>query len=76
MKSDATPIHILLYEGSDASAIAPAHRFAIISTLLDRGYTVTRAQSVDSISAPTDRLLIILGDFPGKQIEAPASEPK
>ncbi|NOX99661.1 MAG: ferredoxin family protein [Verrucomicrobia bacterium] len=75
MKNDATPIQILLYEGSDAAPLAPAHRFSIISTLLDRGYTVTRGNSVDEITSPPDSLLLILGEFPGDNITAPASEP-
>ena len=75
MKNDSTPIQIVLYEGSDAAPLAPSHRFSIISTLLDRGYTVTRGTSVDDVPTSQDSLLLILGEFPGENIEAPASEP-
>ncbi len=76
MKNDTTPIQILLYEGSDAAPLAPSHRFSIISTLLDRGYTVTRTNTIEVVTASPESLLIILGEFSSDNIDAPASEPR
>jgi len=74
MKNDAAPIQILLYEGNGATSLAPSHRFSIISTLLDRGYSVSRSVTLDETSESQERLLIILGDFSGDDAKPSASE--
>ncbi|MFK5922263.1 MAG: ferredoxin family protein [Verrucomicrobiota bacterium] len=71
MKNDAAPIHISLYEGKEASTLPPSHSFSIISTLLDRGYTVTRTAELEEVSLSNDRLLLILGEFASPPTKMP-----
>ena len=64
---------ILLYEGNGATEISGDQRFAIVSALLDKGYTVTRVTGTaqQSCAEKSDRYLV-LGDFSGQapQLEA------
>jgi len=76
MKNDAAPIQILLYEGDGAAPLAPAHRFSIISTLLDRGYSVAQSDSPGEVSKSQQSLFIILGDFSGDPSKLSASNLK
>ncbi|MCF6310960.1 MAG: ferredoxin family protein [Verrucomicrobiales bacterium] len=73
MINDAAPIHISLYEGNEAAALPPAHRFSIISTLLDRGYSVALTDRNEVESPTRDCLRLILGEF-SKTVNPPTTE--
>ncbi|MCE9609636.1 MAG: ferredoxin family protein [Chthoniobacter sp.] len=62
----STPtLRILLYEGEGAQPLAAADRYAAISSLLEKGYAVTRS-AADRPVAPADSSpMLVLGRFPG-----------
>ncbi|MEQ1862588.1 MAG: ferredoxin family protein [Chthoniobacteraceae bacterium] len=45
MALTATALHVHLYEGEDAEPLPPEDRFATLTALLERGYTVARSSS-------------------------------
>src|SRR5262245_18707849 len=62
---DQTTLRIVLYEGDGAQVLGAADRFAALTTLLERGYAITRANG-DRPVAPADRgSLLVLGHFDG-----------
>lgn len=72
MNNDAAPVHVVLYEGNPASEIPPSQRFSIISTLLDRGYRVSRAGALDQAPPSLEGGAFILGEFSAGAPELPA----
>jgi Pyruvate/2-oxoacid:ferredoxin oxidoreductase delta subunit len=73
MKDDAAPVHVVLYEGSPAAQIPPSQRFAIISTLLDRGYRVTLGGALGQAVPTLEGAPFILGEFSQDDPELPFS---
>lgn len=74
MKTDTSPLQVILYEGDGASPLAASHRFAVLSLLLDKGYAVMRVTGGESggLRAPAPEIpLMVIGDFGGS---APALE--
>lgn len=66
------PLRVVLYEGAGAQPLAAPDRFAAITALLERGYSVTRATGGGRV-APHDRTaLLVLGRFAGGR--APRAE--
>ena len=60
---DQSTLRIVLYEGEGAEALDNADRFAAMSALLERGYSVTRTTTRGN-TAPADRTaLLVLGKF-------------
>jgi Pyruvate/2-oxoacid:ferredoxin oxidoreductase delta subunit len=60
---DQSTLRVVLYEGRDASPLGADERFAALSTLLERGYAVTRVAGEGRVS-PHDRgALLVLGRF-------------
>ncbi len=54
------PLRVVLYEGSGAAAVASEERFAAVSTLLERGFGVTRAGAERPVApADTSPLLVV-----------------
>lgn len=71
----ATPaLRIVLYEGSGAQPLESADRFAAISALLEKGYTVTRSAADRPLSPPDRSPMLVLGRFGGEPPEVAASE--
>ncbi len=62
---EETTLRVVLYEGAGAAELPADERFDIMSTLLAKGYTVTRAGAGGRV-APADRSSILaLGRFEG-----------
>jgi Pyruvate/2-oxoacid:ferredoxin oxidoreductase delta subunit len=62
----APSIHVVLFEGAGSRSLAPADRFALLSTLLQSGYTVTRVGlgGVSASNTARDRgTVAVLGRF-------------
>jgi Pyruvate/2-oxoacid:ferredoxin oxidoreductase delta subunit len=74
---DQSTLRVVLYEGSGAQPLAPAERFAAMTALLEKGYSVTRSTG-DGRVAPADRsALLVLGRFEGGRVpEAEAGDVK
>ena len=60
---DQTTLRVVLYEGNGAQPLGGAACFSALSTLLEKGYSVTRVSGGRSV-APADRTsLLVLGRF-------------
>jgi len=69
---EQTTLRVVLYEGDGALPLAAPERFAAITALLERGYSVTRVTGGGRV-APHDRTaLLVLGRFAGGR--APLAE--
>lgn len=60
-----TSLRVLLYEGADAQALDPAARLAALTTLLENGFTVTRAVKGGKVTPHERGPLLVLGQFDG-----------
>ncbi len=61
-------LRVALYEGRGARPLDGAHRFAVMQTLLDKGYRVTRIGSGDARARADDgNALAVLGRFTEQQ---------
>jgi Pyruvate/2-oxoacid:ferredoxin oxidoreductase delta subunit len=62
---DQTTLRVVLYEGNGGKPLDAAERFLAVSTLLERGFGVTRVNNGGKV-APADRnSLLVLGRFEG-----------
>ena len=60
---DQTTLRVVLYEGDGAQPLDASDRFAVMTALLERGYTITRTTTQGTV-APADRTsLLVLGKF-------------
>src|ERR1051325_8764494 len=60
---DESTLRVVLYEGEGAQPFSPDERLAAMTTLLERGYSVTRTTTRGNV-APADRpSLLVLGKF-------------
>jgi Pyruvate/2-oxoacid:ferredoxin oxidoreductase delta subunit len=60
---DESTLRVVLYEGEGAQPFSSDERFAAMTTLLERGYSVTRTTTRGNV-APGDRTsLLVLGKF-------------
>lgn len=59
-------LRIVLYEGKDSHPLDPRDRAALIGTLLDHGYGVTRVTGDREVVPQDDRSLLVLGAFTQK----------
>ncbi|MEW6306654.1 MAG: ferredoxin family protein [Verrucomicrobiota bacterium] len=65
MALNPTTLRVVLYEGNGAQPLPAADRFALLTDLLNKGYTVTRTTTGGQV-APADRsALFVLGKFDG-----------
>ncbi len=55
------PLRVVLYEGSGAAPVSPEERFAAVSTLLERGFGVTRAGSSRPVAPADASPLLVVG---------------
>jgi Pyruvate/2-oxoacid:ferredoxin oxidoreductase delta subunit len=63
-------LRIVLYEGSGAEPLGGAERFATVTALLERGYSITLG-AADRLNGPADRSpLLVLGRFAGTPSES------
>ncbi len=70
---DQSILRVVLYEGEGAQPLEAQERFATLSALLEKGYSVTRAIAGGRV-APADRsAMLVLGRFEGGN--APDAEP-
>jgi NAD-dependent dihydropyrimidine dehydrogenase PreA subunit len=80
MKNEINPFQVLLYEGDGASELSAELRFSLCTTLLDKGYAVTRITSDSKVVAqPSPHVpMLVLGDFGGTapDLEDSAGEQK
>ena len=60
---DQTALQIVVYEGAGAQALASQERFSLMSALLERGYSVTRAVNGEATEAMQRSNTLILGRF-------------
>ena len=68
---DQSTLRIVLYEGDGAQPLDAGERFTALTTLLERGYAVTRTTTQGRV-APADRTsLLVLGKFGAR---TPAAE--
>ncbi len=58
---------VVLYEGEGSHALEPASRLEIMRTLLEKGYSVTRALAGGAVSPTTGGELLVLGRFAESQ---------
>ena len=58
----APALHVVLYEGSGAEPLSADERFGALSTLLEKGYAVSRT-SVSTVGKPAQGALLVLGKF-------------
>jgi Pyruvate/2-oxoacid:ferredoxin oxidoreductase delta subunit len=60
---DQTTLRIVLYEGEGSEPLPASDRFDVLSTLLDRGFRVTRAGDERPLAANGQAALLVLGRF-------------
>ena len=64
---DQTTLRVLLYEGDGAAPIPAADRFAAMSGLLEKGFTVTQTGPGNRVSPASRGAVLLLGRFTGDQ---------
>ncbi|MAS92415.1 MAG: Fe-S cluster protein [Verrucomicrobiales bacterium] len=72
MKTDLSPIHVILFEGEGADRFSPSERVELTSSLLDRGYSVQRIseQGGGSTQLANDKYaVLVLGRFHDENLE-------
>jgi Pyruvate/2-oxoacid:ferredoxin oxidoreductase delta subunit len=60
---DESTLRVVIYEGEGATPLDPAARFAALSTLLERGYSVTRTVPGGQVVPQEKGALVVLGQF-------------
>src|SRR5262245_34110763 len=60
---DQTTLRVVLYEGQGAAPLPGPDRFAAFSALLEKGYTVTRANGQRPVAPAGRSSLLVLGRF-------------
>lgn len=60
---DESTLRVVLYEGEGAAPLEPAGRFAAVSALLERGYSVTRTTQNGSVAPQEKGAMVVLGNF-------------
>ena len=65
----APALRIVLYEGSGATPLDGSARFEVLSSLLQRGFTVTSASGERAVAPADSTPAVVLGRFEGKAPE-------
>lgn len=60
---DQTTLRIVLYEGNGATSLGPSESFAALSALLEKGFSVTRANGNGLVAKADRSSLLVLGKF-------------
>lgn len=63
MIAAVSPLRVILYEGAGAAPLPEADRLALLTTLLQKGYRVSRTTSGGQVSAQGSEPLLVLGRF-------------
>src|SRR5205823_5074006 len=63
--TDST-LRIVLYEGTGAEPLASSERFAAITGLLEKGFSVTRTSGGGKVAPADHSSILVLGRFPGE----------
>lgn len=61
--SAASAVRVVLYEGEGSRPLPGATRFELLKTLLEKGYSVTRALPGGRVGAAGEGLMLVLGRF-------------
>ena len=61
--SDQSTLRIVLYEGPDVKPLAAPDRFATLTSLLERGYAVTRVTGQGEVARHDRSTVLVLGRF-------------
>src|ERR1041385_7956086 len=67
-----TTLRVVLYEGAGAQPLDDADRFAALTTLLERGFSVTRTLAGGRVAPQKRGPLLVVGKF--SEGRAPAAE--
>ncbi|MBI5383182.1 MAG: ferredoxin family protein [Verrucomicrobia bacterium] len=59
------PLRLILYEGPGSQPWSDEERFALLTALLDKGWSVSRVLAPEAVLANDDRLVLVLGRFNG-----------
>jgi Pyruvate/2-oxoacid:ferredoxin oxidoreductase delta subunit len=70
-----TVLRIVLYEGKDAQPLPAPDRFATMTSLLERGFAVTRVAANGRVAPADGSEVLVLGNFGGSKL-APAEDVK
>src|SRR6267378_2775908 len=60
---DQTTLRVVLYEGSGSQPLESQERFAALTALLERGYTVTRTTGGGRVAQHDRAAMLVLGLF-------------
>jgi Pyruvate/2-oxoacid:ferredoxin oxidoreductase delta subunit len=60
---DQTALQVVLYEGVGAQPLAPQERFSLMSALLEKGYSVSRAANGEAEAAAGRANALVVGRF-------------
>ena len=69
---DQTTLRVVLYEGNGAQPLEASDRFAAMTSLLEKGFAVTRVAAGGRVAPADEALLLVLGRF--NQGGAPQAE--
>jgi Pyruvate/2-oxoacid:ferredoxin oxidoreductase delta subunit len=64
---DQTTLRVVLYEGDGAQPLEAQDRFAAMTSLLERGYTVTRSTGSGRVAPHARTAMLVLGRFENGQ---------
>jgi len=70
---DLPVLRVALYEGAGAASLPSEERLALMRTLLDKGYRVTRITEGRAAARPDGNALVVLGRFTDEQPEQAAA---
>ena len=62
LKNEST-LRVVLYEGDGTQALEADERFAAMTALLERGYSVTRTTTRGNVAPPDHSSLLVIGKF-------------
>ena len=60
---DKKALRVILYEGPGAETLTDKDRFSALSTLLERGHSVTRTSGTRAVSPSDGASTLVLGRF-------------
>lgn len=62
---DQSTLRVVLYEGPDVQPLSAPDRFAVLNSLLNLGYAVTRVTGQGHVAPPDRSSILVLGRFHG-----------
>ena len=64
-RSDGCRLHVFLYEGPGSAPLSDPQRLAILTSLLERGYAVSRVACACGVAVTDTAVPVLLGQFDG-----------